>query len=264
MNWVEPSKREKNSRPMRVILAGSLGAGERKREADPSGFPSGGAGSAQLSTEADVHLHPGRISPHRLSPCYGFRMKRGIGATTTLAATALMLAVSGCAGEAGADPAPTVSSQRAADGASGVSASGDSSETGTGAAPDATGTLVSADGTTTGRVEVVLEDEVGSTGENEPVAHVTFMDLKTPYDRLTTGGALEPRGEDPCFDTGIRSGGGDIVPDRDSAVTSVMPATGEGHTLSEIVLHLSGAQVAEGESTCMQPVIARAALTWAE
>ena len=191
-------------------------------------------------------------------------MKRGIGVTTTLAATALMLAVSGCAGEAGTDSAPAVSSQRAADRASGASAPGDSSASRADAAPDATGTLVSADGTTTGRVEVVLEDEVGRTGENEPVAHVTFFDLKTPYDRLATGGALESRGEDPCFDTGIRSGGGDIVPDRDGAVTSVMPATGEGHTLSEIVLHLSGDQVADGESVCMQPVIARAVLTWAE
>ena len=190
-------------------------------------------------------------------------MNRGIGVTTALAATALMLAASGCAGEAGADPAPAGSSQLATDGANGASASGDSSETGTDAVPDASGTLVSADGTTTGRVEVVLEDEVGSTGEDEPVAHVTFIDLKTPYDRLATGGALEPRGEDPCFDTGLRSGGGDIVPDRDGTVTTVMPATGEGHTLSEIVLHLSGDQVAEGESACIQPVVARAALTWA-
>lgn len=126
----------------------------------------------------------------------------------------------------------------------------------------ATGTLISADGQTTGRVEVEIENVTDGFGETSPLATVQFFDLTTPYSHVTPGGSLAPRGDDPCFDTGIRSAGGSIVPAQDGTATAVMPAEAEGNLLYEIVLHLDWTQVDAEIEPCMQPVVARARLTW--
>ncbi|MBL3682001.1 hypothetical protein [Leucobacter aridicollis] len=128
----------------------------------------------------------------------------------------------------------------------------------------ATGILTSVDGQTTGRVKVQLEDFTDDFGITTPLATVEFFDLVTPYDHLTPGGALAPRGDDPCFDTGGRSGGGMITPDENGFATATMPAADSGHFLHEIVLHLDWTQIDAETEACMQPVVARAPLTWAE
>lgn len=128
----------------------------------------------------------------------------------------------------------------------------------------ATGILTSIDGQTTGRVEVQIEEVTDDFGTTSPLATVKFFDLVSPYDHLTPGGALAPRGDDPCFDTGIRSGGGTIFPDADGFATATMPAEDGGYSLHEILLHLDWTQIDSETEACMQPVVARAPLTWAE
>lgn len=123
----------------------------------------------------------------------------------------------------------------------------------------ATGTFNSDDGQTTGRVEVTL----GALTEPDALlATVNIYDLVTPHEHVTVGGALEPRGEDPCFDTGFRSSGGIVVPEGNGSATTTIPAEAEGHTLYEIVLHLDWTQIDSENEPCMQPVIARAPLEW--
>ncbi|MGO1735864.1 MAG: hypothetical protein ACTHZ9_06030 [Leucobacter sp.] len=128
----------------------------------------------------------------------------------------------------------------------------------------ATGVLTSSDGQTSGRVEVQLGEFTDDSGITTPIATVEFYDLVTPYDHLTPGGALAPRGDDPCFDTGIRSGGGMITPDENGFAVDSLPAEDSGHFLYEIVLHLDWTQVDSEVEACMQPVVARAPLTWTE
>lgn len=122
----------------------------------------------------------------------------------------------------------------------------------------ATGTFVPVDGETTGTVIVTLEE---TNVPHDPLALVTFTDLSTPHARLGVGGALEPRGEDdPCFDIGIRSGGGDIFPP-DHVEPTILPFTGEGWEMTDIVLHTQDTESGDG---CINTVVARAALHWTE
>ncbi|MBL3679539.1 hypothetical protein [Leucobacter chromiireducens] len=109
-----------------------------------------------------------------------------------------------------------------------------------------------------------IEEVTDDSGITTPLATVEFFDLVTPYDHLTPGGALAPRGDDPCFDTGIRSAGGTITPDGDGFATATMPAADSDYSLHEIVLHLDWTQIDAETEACMQPVVARAPLTWAE
>lgn len=66
----------------------------------------------------------------------------------------------------------------------------------------ATGILTSVDRQTTGRVEVQIEEVTDDSGITTPLATVEFFDLVTPYDHLTPGGALAPRGDDPALTPG--------------------------------------------------------------
>lgn len=125
----------------------------------------------------------------------------------------------------------------------------------------ATGTFSSIDGQTTGRVEVEVKRMSDGSGLTASDATVMFFDLAMPYEHLTHGGALAPRGEDPCFDTGTPASGGAIVPDENGSATAIMPAEIEGHYLYEIVLHLDWTQIDAETESCMQPVIARVPLT---
>lgn len=126
----------------------------------------------------------------------------------------------------------------------------------------ATGTFTSIDGQTTGRVEVASKRATIGSTTTDTDATVSFFDLATPYSHLTAGGALVPRGDDPCFDTGTRAGGSMIIPDVDGSATTIMPAEVDGHRLHEILLHLDWTQVDTETETCLQPVVARAPLTW--
>lgn len=130
--------------------------------------------------------------------------------------------------------------------------------------PLATGVLTSADGQTTGRVNVVIEEVTDDFGETDLLATVEFFDLVSPYAHLTPGGALAPRGDDPCFDTGLRSAGGTITPDKNGYATATMPAEVDGYSLHEVLLHLDWTQVGPEDEGCMQPVVARAPLVWSE
>lgn len=126
----------------------------------------------------------------------------------------------------------------------------------------ATGTFTSIDGQTTGRVEAEVKIMSDGSGLTASDATVRLFDLVTPYEHLSTGGALAPRGDDPCFDIGIRAGGGIIVPDENGSATTIMPTEVEGHELYEIVLHLDWTQIDPETESCLQPVVARAPLTW--
>lgn len=136
------------------------------------------------------------------------------------------------------------------------------------AAGTATGTLVGLDGKPVGRVEVELYD----TDDFGLVAETAIFDLAAPYARLQVGGSLAPRGDDPCFDEGLRSSGGMLEPDSSGVAVASLPAEIEGHELYELVLHLDHTNLDAGDgfgvgpegSACLQPVVARAELTWTE
>lgn len=129
--------------------------------------------------------------------------------------------------------------------------------------PTATGTFVSLDGQTTGGVEVTLEPFTEPDGSETQIATIRLTELHTPYDRLGVGGSTSPRGDDRCFDDGLRSGDGDIHPGTENLTTN-MPAETLGHSLYEVVLIVNGEHSSSGWSECMNSVIARAPLTWSE
>lgn len=173
----------------------------------------------------------------------------------TATATMLALTLSACATgpnevdqSAAADPAPPDAGEK-------TTLSSDEQRS-------ATGTFTSVDGQTTGRVVVEVEDMTDDLGVADPIATVKFFELATPYEYLTAGGSLAPRDEDSCFDSGFRAGGGRIVPDENGSATAIMPADAEGNYLHEIVLHLDWTQVDAETEPCMQPIVARAPLTW--
>ena len=127
----------------------------------------------------------------------------------------------------------------------------------------ATGEFVSLDGLTSGKIEVTLEPFTEPDGSQTKVATVRFTELDTPYSRLGVGGSTSPRGDDRCFDEGLRSGGGDIHPKEGlEALTSTMPAETMGHFLYEVVLLVNAENAASGWSECMNSIVARAPLAW--
>lgn len=180
--------------------------------------------------------------------------------TAPMVTLACIAALLGCAPEPpSAPPEPAHTADDVEDGAPGPSTTPGPSESEYAAELErtASGTLVPLDGATTGRIVVTLEE---SSAPGDPSAHVTFTELSTPHARLGVGGALEPRGEDSCFDVGIRSGGGDIHP-HDGLQSSSMPFTGEGWEMTDVVLTTNGDGASGG---CLNTVVARAALEWAE
>lgn len=119
------------------------------------------------------------------------------------------------------------------------------------------GSFVASDGMTTGTVSITVREVSG-----RPLASLKFKDLDAPYDEFGIGGALEPRGEDPCFDTGFRSSTHDFRP-VEGIDPGPLPASHEDLFLSEIILYLNYAM--EGysdEGSCINSIIARAPIDW--
>lgn len=126
----------------------------------------------------------------------------------------------------------------------------------------ATGTFTSIDGQTTGTFEVDLKVLAGSDELEASDAKVRLFNLAMPYEYITVGGSLEPRGEDPCFDVKTRAASGQVFPDESGSAAAIMPGSVQGFFLYEIVLYLDHTQVDSETSSCINEVVARAPLTW--
>lgn len=131
----------------------------------------------------------------------------------------------------------------------------------------ASGVIASPSGDVSARFEaevLIPATQLDGEGAASPVATVEFFDFTLPYDRVSVGGSLYPRGDDECFDAALRSGGGEIVPDAAGSASAKLPFDAEGYELYELVLHLNYTQVDPGTTGCMEPVVARAPLAWEE
>ena len=87
----------------------------------------------------------------------------------------------------------------------------------------ASGQLVSADGQTTGRVEVALREHgEGDFGEDY-YADVNILDLQTPFPTLGVRGAYWERQDDQCADVGFA--GGDLELDDSNKIDAMLGAS---------------------------------------
>lgn len=126
----------------------------------------------------------------------------------------------------------------------------------------ATGELIAIDGEhISGHVLVTISDPAAGAAPTEPHATVTFSDFSIPYEYVTVGGILATEAQTSCFDTGLRVGGGQITPDSQGTAETLMPTMLQGQRTQEIVLYLDHTQV-HNSADCLQPVVARAALSW--
>lgn len=142
----------------------------------------------------------------------------------------------------------------------GTAASAASSEAPTSAAPVATlpegllgsGELHSADGETTGRVEI------SRTGDD---LHFRVLDLTTPYSTVGFSVSFEPRGDDPCLDSGGLELTGDVASSGpvEATIPLAMVAHGDPTAIDDADLHAASRTP---DDTCVVRSIARAAIHW--
>ncbi|TQL42901.1 hypothetical protein FB468_0910 [Leucobacter komagatae] len=126
----------------------------------------------------------------------------------------------------------------------------------------ASGTIVSEDELTSATFEVETFLRTLDDGETEEIGEVRFTDLTAPVATLGVGGELIGSAAGPCFDTGLRTGGGDIsVGPAEGPQTSTMPMDAEGREVAELVLLV---HEQDPNAECFYRVVARAPLVWDE
>ncbi|NLA65191.1 MAG: hypothetical protein GX862_04570 [Leucobacter sp.] len=119
----------------------------------------------------------------------------------------------------------------------------------------ATGDFISPDGRITGEVKIAVTEVNGLR-----LADLEFVNLSAPYETLGIGGSLAPRGDDPCFDAGLRASAGEW-PVTTTSIPMAMEISSGSRILHEIVLYESFYNY-ENEHSCTHLVVARAPLTW--
>jgi hypothetical protein len=117
------------------------------------------------------------------------------------------------------------------------------------------GVFTSQDGQITGEVSVNVVLDNGRR-----FADLDFTGISAPYDVLGVGGSLAPRGDDPCFDAGLRASSGEwsVV---DSNIPMAMEISDGSQILHEIILYESH-YYGDSEHGCVHTVVARAPLLW--
>lgn len=124
----------------------------------------------------------------------------------------------------------------------------------------ASGTIVSDDGLTSATFEIETSSNFRTEDPDAELGDVRLTDIVSPFDSLAVGGALVGSEPGPCFDTGLRTGGGEIAVGS-APQSTIMPMDAEGIKVAELVLTIT-----EGDpnAACFYRVIARAPLVWDE
>ncbi len=126
----------------------------------------------------------------------------------------------------------------------------------------ASGNIVSDDGLTSATFEIETFLRTLEDGETEEIGEIRFADLTATVTTLGVGGELIGSDPGPCFDTGLRTAGGDItVRPAEGSQTTTMPVDAEGRAVVGLVLLV---HEQDPNAACFNRVIARAPLVWDE
>lgn len=137
---------------------------------------------------------------------------------------------------------------------------------------EAIGSLVAADGATTGRVEIETFEIDGDYDGDPRMARVALKEFSSPLGTVSIGAFFTSGTPSQCFDSGSRTDGGHAVPDGEGNLIAELPLVDTEGTdgsaerkITQVVLYLDPAgqeDAVEFESGCINAVIAAADLDW--